>query len=288
MHKTLPIGEGYRILKVEIAVPANAPDGEISDEISAILTENGVANPNSNILDWRYTPNGERQVHLFHEPEEGEIFLKRPLNRDILNAHADAIVIPVNTVGVAGKGLAKAAARKWHIWESAYTTVCKNQLLTVGTVVAHHFPGKPIPTLVDFPTKRHWREASTIDAVDAGLDALYDWLLRSPDVKTIAIPALGCGLGGLSWDEVAPLLVSFQTRARAIGTTTEIYPPHVNIRRGTIGSEAVWYLHRSDGATSIPYFDGDDLLQDYHDGTLEWHKASPQRRLDRSREEAPQ
>lgn len=72
MHKVQP-NQQVMIFAVEIAVPADVTEGEIADEISALLTESGTANPGSNILDWRYLTE-ERFVSASSNPEEGEIF----------------------------------------------------------------------------------------------------------------------------------------------------------------------------------------------------------------------
>ena len=57
--------------------------------------------------------------------------------------------------------------------------------------------------IVNFPTKRHWRGNSLMEDVEAGLTALVD-VIRERNIRSIAIPALASGLGGLSWDEVRP------------------------------------------------------------------------------------
>ncbi len=74
MHNVTP-KQDVRILRIEIAVPADAPDDEIRDEVTALLSERGIANPDSHILDWRYTGE-EREVTASSEPEEGGIFLQ--------------------------------------------------------------------------------------------------------------------------------------------------------------------------------------------------------------------
>ncbi len=185
------------------------------------------------------------------------------LNENIFEASACAIVIPVNTAGAAGKGLAKQAANRWPLWKHAYKQACEDGRLRVGAVVAHHIPGCPV--LVDVPTKRHWRERSTRSIIETGLNALSDWLLRHPEVHSIAVPALGCGLGGMTWETVAPLLEDFRRRSPAQAT---VYPPHVTVCKSVIGNEPAWYLRRSDGAVSAPFFDLDALVNVYADGEL--------------------
>ena len=72
MHK-VQTNQKIRILQLEIAVPADAEDAEVCDEISALLTEAGIAALDGNILDWRYT-GAEREIVASDDPREGEIF----------------------------------------------------------------------------------------------------------------------------------------------------------------------------------------------------------------------
>jgi O-acetyl-ADP-ribose deacetylase (regulator of RNase III) len=125
---------------------------------------------------------------------------------DILTSDAEAIVIPVNCVGVAGKGLALAAKRKWPDWYSDYRHRCEAGLLRPGSieVIRLDFWEEVLPRcLISFPTKAHWRNRSNLADVRNGLAALA---AKVPllGVKSLAVPALGCGLGGLKWGAVRP------------------------------------------------------------------------------------
>ena len=82
MHKT-QTNQKVRILQLEIAVPADAEDAEVRDEISALLTEAGIAALDGNILDWRYT-DVERVVTAADNPQEGEIFTGRDGDKFLL------------------------------------------------------------------------------------------------------------------------------------------------------------------------------------------------------------
>jgi hypothetical protein len=128
----------------------------------------------------------------------------------ILNAPKNhALVIPVNTAGVPGAGLARTAARKYPLWAEAYTQACQSGLLArAGDVVFHPLPRNPHPLMVSFATKgRDWKRPSRLEAIARGLDALALALRRQP--RPLAVPALGCGLGGLDfWLQVYPLLES--------------------------------------------------------------------------------
>lgn len=128
----------------------------------------------------------------------------------IFDCGADAVVIPVNCVGVAGKGLALEARKRWPEWFRHYSeTVCKTGFRAgdVDVWASHgHHARQPYPGVVlSAATKQHWRNPSTLLAVGQCLANLRAWAVRAqPDV--LAIPALGCGLGGLDWSTVRPMI----------------------------------------------------------------------------------
>ena len=117
---------------------------------------------------------------------------------NLLAAEVDALVNAVNTVGVMGKGLARAFA--------AYRQACAAGSVTIGAMfVVDRAPASP-RWIVNFPTKRHWRARSHLDDIRLGLVDLVAQVERR-GIASIAIPALGCGLGGLDWAEVRPMIV---------------------------------------------------------------------------------
>lgn len=125
---------------------------------------------------------------------------------DIIQADADAIVNPVNTVGVAGAGLALQFRRAYpeNFW--AYKQACRDGL-HVGSLHVYE-TGRGVPRfVVNFPTKRDWRELSKLSDIKAGLERLVE-IIPEYGMKSVALPPLGCGLGGLDWDnQVKPLMV---------------------------------------------------------------------------------
>ncbi len=111
-------------------------------------------------------------------------------------------VNPVNCVGVMGAGLALRFKQRFPEMFLDYHAICKRGGLHPGLLHIWN------DTVINFPTKTNWRESSRLDYIESGLDALHDYLsARSPSLS-IAIPALGCGLGGLNWIHVRPLIVS--------------------------------------------------------------------------------
>lgn len=122
---------------------------------------------------------------------------------NILDSEADLIVIPVNTVGVMGAGLAKAAARKWPHLERGYRNWCR-RFRPSGGGLCVPFPEER-PTACLLATKEHWRDPSRLGWVAVGLDRLADYV-DWKDVPSIALPMLGCGLGGLRETDVLPMI----------------------------------------------------------------------------------
>ena len=142
---------------------------------------------------------------------------------DILNDPSDAIVIPVNCVGVMGAGLALAAAKKWPHTEYIYKRACELRELYEGKVIYTWPERKRTPVVVLFPTKRHWRNPSRLEDVESGLADLANRLNRKDGVTSISIPALGCGLGGLRWSDVKPLIEAFAERVPEVRVV--VYEP---------------------------------------------------------------
>ena len=122
---------------------------------------------------------------------------------DIFESNSDAIVNPVNCVGVMGAGLAKQFKERYPDNFRAYQEACRQGQVQPGRVFAFdRGPGKRPRYIFNFPTKRHWREASQMPDIQAGLGDLAAHLRQQPDINCIGLPALGCGLGGLKWVDV--------------------------------------------------------------------------------------
>lgn len=121
---------------------------------------------------------------------------------DILSEEADALVNTVNCVGVMGRGIALQFKRAFPENFKAYAARCKRNEMQPGRVFVFE-TGQVLPPrwIVNFPTKRHWRGKSRMEDIEAGLRSLADEI-RSRGIRSIAVPPLGSGLGGLSWPEV--------------------------------------------------------------------------------------
>ncbi len=123
---------------------------------------------------------------------------------DILKADAEALVNTVNCVGFMGRGIAAQFKRAYPKNFSVYQAACRRGEVQPGKMLIVESGQLESPRwIINFPTKRHWRGNSRLEDIDAGLTSLLAEVRRL-GIKSIAIPALGCGLGGLDWSVVRP------------------------------------------------------------------------------------
>ncbi len=121
---------------------------------------------------------------------------------DVLREEADALVNTVNCVGVMGRGIALQFKRAFPENFKEYAAACKRGEVQPGKMFVYKIRGMLKPHyIISFPTKRHWRGQSRMEDIEAGLAALVD-VIWECGIRSIAIPPLGCGLGGLDWEEV--------------------------------------------------------------------------------------
>jgi O-acetyl-ADP-ribose deacetylase (regulator of RNase III) len=124
---------------------------------------------------------------------------------DLFASGAEALVNAVNTAGVMGKGLALAFKQRYPDSFEAYRRAHAAGELAIGKVLVVERAGMP-RWILHVPTKRHWRGKSKLDDIRAGLVDLVEQV-RARAIASVAMPALGCGLGGLAWDDVRPMIV---------------------------------------------------------------------------------
>lgn len=123
---------------------------------------------------------------------------------DILKADAEAIVNTVNCVGIMGRGIALQFKKAFPANFHAYALACKEGEVQPGRMFVHDTGVFTNPRyIINFPTKRHWKGKSRMEDIDSGLIALAREV-RERGIKSIAIPPLGAGLGGLEWGAVRP------------------------------------------------------------------------------------
>lgn len=131
---------------------------------------------------------------------------------NIFELEVDAIINPVNCYGVSGAGLALKFKQKYPANFEAYRAACLRAEIVPGTLLVTATSKKTPRFVVNFPTKRHWTEDSILADIEVGLASLLG-KVSEYDIRSVALPALGCGLGGLSWNEVLPLVEVFASKA---------------------------------------------------------------------------
>jgi O-acetyl-ADP-ribose deacetylase (regulator of RNase III) len=166
------------------------------------------------------------EPNLFFQP-----FRKSDLNEylsvvegDLFFSRMQTLTVSVNTVGIMGKGLASRAKYQFPDVYVFYQDLCRKKILRMGKPYLYkrevsfdyQLADEPA-TLTNgnletwfllFPTKEHWKNRADINSIEKGLQ----WLegnYKKEGIKSLAIPALGCGLGWLEWKEVGPLLCKY-------------------------------------------------------------------------------
>lgn len=121
---------------------------------------------------------------------------------DLLKADAEALVNTVNTEGIMGKGIALQFRKLFPDNYREYKKACQDGTVQPGKMFIYYYSLFNNPKyIINFPTKRHWRSKSKIEDIDAGLQSLVNEV-KNLGITSIAVPPLGCGLGGLSWEVV--------------------------------------------------------------------------------------
>ena len=148
---------------------------------------------------------------------------------NIFDASAQALVNPVNCVGVMGKGLALQFKEKFPDNFHEYADICRKGQLKPGVMFVHNTHRPDLHRyIINFPTKRHWRDRSLLMDIEEGIQALADEI-RTRRIDSVAIPALGAGLGGLPWSRVRPIIEN--GLAHLQDTRITVYEPTESRRR---------------------------------------------------------
>jgi O-acetyl-ADP-ribose deacetylase (regulator of RNase III) len=124
---------------------------------------------------------------------------------NLLVAPVDALVNTVNTKGIMGKGIALQFKQAFPAMFRDYEKACKAGEVRLGKMHVYDLGGLTGGPrwIVNFPTKGHWRERSRLTDIETGLEDMVATILRM-GIRSIAIPPLGCGNGGLKWADVRP------------------------------------------------------------------------------------
>jgi O-acetyl-ADP-ribose deacetylase (regulator of RNase III) len=121
---------------------------------------------------------------------------------NILQSDTEALVNTVNCVGIMGRGIALQFKDSYPLNYKYYKKACDLGEVQPGKMLIYETGTLTNPRyIINFPTKRHWKGKSRIEDIDSGLTALVEEI-KSRKITSIAIPPLGSGLGGLSWDLV--------------------------------------------------------------------------------------
>jgi len=125
------------------------------------------------------------------------------LNKTVFNSKCEGLVNTVNCIGVMGAGLALEFALRYPGIEEKYEDDCKKRKVRIGTILTYKTDDVLI---INFPTKFHWKNPSKIEWIASGLDYLKEHY-KEWNIKSIAIPPLGCNNGGLDFtNQVKPLI----------------------------------------------------------------------------------
>ena len=147
---------------------------------------------------------------------------------DILESQAQALVNTVNTDGVMGKGIALQFKKAFPNNYKAYVEACKKNEIKIGSLFVYRdsnmISGQKI--IINFPTKTTWRKPSEYDYIEKGLNNLIE-IIQKYEIKSIAIPPLGAGNGGLEWEKVKKIL---NDKLRHVEIDIFIYEPTKKIK----------------------------------------------------------
>lgn len=147
---------------------------------------------------------------------------------NLLDSEAEALVNTVNTIGVMGKGIALQFKNMFPNNFKLYAQACKNKEVKVGQLLVTEeealLAGKKI--IINFPTKTNWRLPSEYQYIEAGLTELVR-VIKEKNIKSIAIPPLGSGNGGLDWNKVKQILEKYLTEVEC---DIHIYEPSIAIQ----------------------------------------------------------
>ena len=223
-----------RTIMAEALIPHQIPKEKIMSIYTADqVTADQIRKDHTGALNIIPDPNMFFQPD-YENPISNHITLKKG---DMFFSKMQTFAISVNTVGIMGKGLASRAKYQFPDVYVLYQDLCRHRKLRMGVPYLYKREENYEKTLIEdgistvtenghrwfllFPTKNHWREKSPTEGIKKGLQ----WLMenyKTQGIKSIALPALGCGLGGLDWKDIGPLMCQSLS---SIDIDTSIYLP---------------------------------------------------------------
>lgn len=138
---------------------------------------------------------------------------------DMFKSEAQTIVNTVNCVGVMGKGIALEFKKRWPAMVTDYEKRCSQKLVKPG--VPYLYTDMLGASIINFPTKDHWRSSSRLADIEKGLE-LFVANYKKWNITSVAFPPLGCGNGGLEWELVGPIMYKMLS---TINIPVEIFAP---------------------------------------------------------------
>ena len=146
----------------------------------------------------------------------------RFLRGNLFDSDAEALVNTVNTHGVMGKGIALEFKKRFPANYEFYRQACEQGQVQIGKMLV--FPTQSLQPqyIINFPTKQHWRGRSKLEYIQRGLQDLV-CVVQQQGIRSIALPSLGCGHGGLRWEQVKPLIE--QAFASLPDVEVQVYEP---------------------------------------------------------------
>lgn len=188
---------------------------------------------------------------------------------NLLHDDADALVNTVNCVGVMGKGIALSFKRAFPQNYKAYKDFCLKRHLKPGGIFVFNNPDLLNPeetkTIINFATKDHWRLPSKMEWILEGLTSLNQIIIENK-IKSIAIPPLGCGNGGLEWKDVLPKILSHLDEASK-NCVIHIYGQRIEeVYSDNLPEHATQTLQLSDGRALLLLSIGE--LESYFGGSI--------------------
>lgn len=162
---------------------------------------------------------------------------------DMFEAPADIRVNTVNCVGVMGAGVALAFKQRYPEMFKDYQSACKDGQVRPGRMYV--WKALEGDWIINFPTKRDWRDPSRYEDIEAGLDDLRAYL-ESVGPVTVALPALGCGHGGLDWDRVSAMI---RDKLDDLDAHILVFAPSASRQAGRAATEAPTDDERAIAAT---------------------------------------
>lgn len=152
----------------------------------------------------------------------------RYITGDLFDSQAEAFVNTVNTQGVMGKGIALQFKEHYPNNYRLYRNACKKGEVCIGRmfITQENEISGTKRTIVNFPTKTHWRYPSQYSFISDGLKDLHEQIINRK-IKSIAIPPLGSSNGGLDWERVRPMIIDALSD---LDCDIEIYEPNARIK----------------------------------------------------------